>query len=159
YTGLNDLVAHECILDLREITKKTGVTAADVSKRRMDFVSHAPSMACPGPSRWMIGPTDSEDMSGMYCFMVVMTKIPEEIAEVEDGKIAVEESVLRLAPHPVAEVISSDWDRSYSVEQAAFPVPELQVDKYFTPVSRIDQAGGDRNLVCSCPPPEAFELN
>src|SRR5699024_12136302 len=102
---------------------------------------------------------ETEDMDEMERLISAMLKIREEIAEVEDGKSAVEESVLRLAPHPVAEVISSDWARSYSVEQAAFPVPELQVDKYFTPVSRIDQAGGDRNLVCSCPPPEAFELN
>ncbi|HIW47496.1 MAG TPA: aminomethyl-transferring glycine dehydrogenase [Candidatus Yaniella excrementigallinarum] len=159
YTGLNDLVAHECILDLREITKNTGVTAEDVSKRLMDFGFHAPTMAFPVPGTLMVEPTESEDMDELERFISAMIKIREEIAEVEDGKIAVEESVLRLAPHPVAEVISSDWDRSYSVEQAAFPVPELQVDKYFTPVSRIDQAGGDRNLVCSCPPPEAFELN
>lgn len=158
YTGLNDLVAHECILDLREITKNTGVTAEDVAKRLMDFGFHAPTMAFPVPGTLMVEPTESEDMDELERFITAMVTIREEIAEIEHGKIAVEDSALRYAPHPVADVVSSDWDRVYSVEQAAFPVPELQVDKYFTPVSRIDQAGGDRNLVCSCPPPEAFEL-
>ena len=159
YTGLNDLVAHECILDLRDITKKTGVTAEDVSKRLMDFGFHAPTMAFPVPGTLMVEPTESEDMDELERFITAMVTIREEIREVENGDIAVEDSVLRYAPHPVTDVVSATWDRSYSVEQAAFPVPELRVDKYFTPVSRIDQAGGDRNLVCSCPPPEAFELN
>ncbi|GAA4116368.1 aminomethyl-transferring glycine dehydrogenase [Enteractinococcus coprophilus] len=158
YTGLNDLVAHECILDLREITKNTGVTVEDVAKRLMDFGFHAPTMAFPVPGTLMVEPTESEDMDEMERFITAMITIREEITDIENGKIAVEESALRHAPHPVSDVVSSDWDRAYSVEQAAFPVPELRVDKYFTPVSRIDQAGGDRNLVCSCPPPEAFEL-
>ena len=159
YVGLNDLVAHECILDLREITKNTGVTAEDVAKRLMDFGFHAPTMAFPVPGTLMVEPTESEDMAELERFITAMITIREEIAEIEDGKISAEDSALRHAPHPVSDVVSSDWDRSYSVEQAAFPVPELRVDKYFTPVSRIDQAGGDRNLVCSCPPPEAFELD
>lgn len=159
YTGLNDLVAHECILDLREITKKTGVTVEDVAKRLMDFGFHAPTMAFPVPGTLMVEPTESEDLEEIERFVTAMMTIRDEIAEIEDEKIAVEDSALRHAPHPVADVVSSDWDRAYSVEQAAFPVPTLRVDKYFTPVSRIDQAGGDRNLVCSCPPPEAFELN
>lgn len=159
YVGLNDLVAHECILDLREITKNTGVTAEDVAKRLMDFGFHAPTMAFPVPGTLMVEPTESEDMAELERFITAMITIREEIAEIEDGKFSVEDSALRHAPHPVADVVTSDWDRAYSVEQAAFPVPELRVDKYFTPVSRIDQAGGDRNLVCSCPPPEAFELD
>ncbi|HEY4556934.1 MAG TPA: glycine dehydrogenase (aminomethyl-transferring), partial [Enteractinococcus sp.] len=159
YTGLNDMVAHECILDLREITKKTGVTAEDVAKRLMDFGFHAPTMAFPVPGTLMVEPTESEDMEELERFITAMITIREEITEIENGTITVEDSALRHAPHPLADVISSEWDRKYSVEQAAFPVAELQVDKYFTPVSRIDQAGGDRNLVCSCPPPEAFELN
>lgn len=159
YTGLNDLVAHECILDLREITKKTGVTVEDVAKRLMDFGFHAPTMAFPVPGTLMVEPTESEDLEEIERFVTAMMTIRDEIAEIEDEKIAVEDSALRHAPHPVADVVSSDWNRAYSVEQAAFPVPTLRVDKYFTPVSRIDQAGGDRNLVCSCPPPEAFELN
>lgn len=159
YTGLNDLVAHECILDLRELTKNTGVTAEDVSKRLMDFGFHAPTMAFPVPGTLMVEPTESESLEEIERFVTAMVTIREEIAEIEGEKIAVEKSALRLAPHPIADVISSDWDREYSVEQAAFPVPTLKVDKYFTPVSRIDQAGGDRNLVCTCPPPEAFELD
>lgn len=159
YTGLNDLVAHECILDLREITKKTGVTAEDVAKRLMDFGCHAPTMAFPVPGTLMVEPTESEDLEEIERFVTAMMTIREEIAEIEDENVAIEDSVLRHAPHTVADVVASDWDRAYSVEQAAFPVPTLRVDKYFTPVSRIDQAGGDRNLVCSCPPPEAFELD
>src|SRR5699024_12380631 len=120
--------------------------AGDVSSRLMGFGCRAPIVAFPVPGTLMVEPTESEDMDELERFISAMIKTREEIAEVEDGKSAVEESVLRLAPHPVAEVISSDWDRSYSVEQAAFPVPELQVDKYFTPVSRIDHAGGDRHL-------------
>ena len=91
--------------------------------------------------------------------ITAMVTIREEIDEIANDKVSLEASVLRNAPHTVADVVSSDWDRAYSVEQAAFPVPELRVDKYFTPVSRIDQAGGDRNLICSCPPPEAFEID
>lgn len=159
YTGLNDLVAHECILDLREITKKTGVTAEDVAKRLMDFGFHAPTMAFPVPGTLMVEPTESEDLEEIERFVTAMMTIREEIAGIEDENVAIEDSVLRHAPHTVADVVASDWDRDYSVEQAAFPVPTLRVDKYFTPVSRIDQAGGDRNLVCSCPPPEAFELD
>ena len=159
YTGLNGLVAHECILDLREITKTSGVTVDDVAKRLMDFGFHAPTMAFPVPGTLMVEPTESEDMDELERFITAMVTIRQEIADIEAGKIAVEDSALRHAPHPVADVVNNDWDRAYSVEQAAFPVPELRVDKYFTPVSRIDQAGGDRNLVCSCPPPEAFELN
>lgn len=159
YTGLNDLVAHECILDLRDITKKTGVTAEDIAKRLMDFGFHAPTMAFPVPGTLMVEPTESEDLEELERFVAAMVTIRAEIAEIEDETVSVEDSVLRNAPHTVAEVVSSDWKRAYSVEQAAFPVPALRVDKYFTPVSRVDQAGGDRNLMCSCPPPEAFELN
>ncbi len=159
YTGLNDLVAHECILDLREITQETGVTEVDVAKRLMDFGFHAPTMAFPVAGTLMVEPTESENIEEVERFITAMITIREEIAEIENGKIGVEDSALRHAPHPVSDVINSNWDRAYSVEQAAFPVPELRVDKYFTPVSRIDQVGGDRNLVCSCPPPEAFELN
>jgi len=159
YTGLNDLVAHECILDLRDITQKTGVTAEDVAKRLMDFGFHAPTMAFPVPGTLMVEPTESEDMAELERFITAMITIREEIAEIEDGKVDVEDSALRHAPHTMSDVISSDWDRAYSVEQAAFPDPDLRFDKYFTPVSRIDQAGGDRNLVCTCPPPEAFELD
>src|SRR5699024_9217136 len=120
YVGLNDLVAHECILDLRDITKKTGVTAEDVAKRLMDFGFHAPTMPFPVPVTLMNKPTESEDMDERERFITAMITIREEIAEIEDGKISVEDSALRHAPHTVADVVSSDWDRSYSVEQAAF---------------------------------------
>src|SRR5699024_11312885 len=99
------------------------------------------------PATLMVEPTESEDMAELERFVTAMITIREEIAEIEDGKISVEDSALRHAPHAVADVVSSDWDRSYSVEQAAFPVPELRVDKYFTPVSRIDQARSEARRV------------
>src|SRR5699024_10099809 len=156
---LNGLVAHECILDLRELTKQTGVTAEDVSKRLMDFGFHSPTMAFPVPGTLMVEPTESQDLAAIERFITAMVTIRAESYEIANEKVALEDSVLRNAPHTVADVVSSEWDRAYSVEQAAFPVPALRVDKYFTPVSRIDQAGGDRNLICSCPPPEAFEID
>lgn len=157
FAGNNGLVAHECIVDIRKITDKTGVTAEDVAKRLMDFGFHAPTMAFPVPGTLMIEPTESEDLAEIERFIEAMITIRQEIAEVANGSAEVETSVLRRAPHTAAAVIDSNWDRPYSVEKAAFPVPGLRVDKYFAPVGRIDNVGGDRNIFCSCPPVEAFE--
>ena len=157
FTGNKDLVAHECILDLREITAKTGVTAEDVAKRLIDFGFHAPTLAFPVAGTLMVEPTESEDLAEIERFIEAMITIRQEMDEVLAGVYAVEESPLRRAPHAAAAVITSDWSRKYSVEQAVFPVPSLKQDKYFPPVGRIDGAAGDRNLICSCPPPEAFE--
>ena len=157
FAGNNGLVAHECIVDVREITEKTGVSAEDVAKRLMDFGFHAPTMAFPVPGTLMVEPTESEDLGEIDRFVEAMITIRKEIAEVEDGTAELETSVLRRAPHTAAAVIDSGWDRPYSVEKAAFPVPSLRVDKYFTPVGRINNAAGDRHIVCSCPPVEAFE--
>ncbi|TWD47137.1 glycine dehydrogenase [Arthrobacter sp. AG367] len=157
YTGEGGLVAHECILDLRELTAKTGVTAEDVAKRLIDFGFHAPTLSFPVAGTLMVEPTESEDLAEIDRFIEAMITIHGEIQQVASGDITLEASPVRNAPHTAAAVVSSDWDRAYPREQAAFPVASLRQDKYFPPVGRIDGAAGDRNLVCSCPPLEAFE--
>ena len=165
YTGEKGLVAHECILDLREITKVSGVTVDDVAKRLMDFGFHAPTMSFPVPGTLMIEPTESEDILEMNRFIDAMIAIKFEIDEIVEGKIAVEDSALRHAPHTVGAIANTNWDRSYSRERGAFPstftglIPgELigQKGKYWPTTGRIDGAYGDRNLVCSCEPIESF---
>ena len=158
YTGPGGLVAHECILDLRQLTDKSHVTAEDVCKRLMDFGFHAPTLAFPVPGTLMVEPTESESKEELDRFIEAMETIYDEIIEVAEGKVAVEDSVLRNAPHTVDVVSADEWDRPYSRTQAAFPVPSLRANKYFTSVGRIDGAGGDRNFVCECPPMEAFDL-
>ena len=158
YTGPGGLVAHECILDLRHLTDKSHVTAEDVCKRLMDYGFHAPTLAFPVPGTLMVEPTESESKEELDRFIEAMETIYDEIIEVAEGKVAVEDSVLRNAPHTVDVVSADEWDRAYTRTQAAFPVPSLRVNKYFTPVGRIDGAGGDRNFVCECPPMEAFDL-
>ncbi|WP_442853714.1 aminomethyl-transferring glycine dehydrogenase [Arthrobacter sp. ZBG10] len=157
YTGEGGLVAHECILDLRDLTAKTGVTAEDVAKRLIDFGFHAPTLSFPVAGTLMVEPTESEDLAEIDRFIEAMVTIRHEIDQVAHGDFAVADSPLRRAPHTAAAVITSDWDRPYPREQAAFPVPHLRQDKYFPPVGRVDGAAGDRNLICSCPPLEAFE--
>ena len=158
YTGPGGLVAHECILDLRQLTDQTHVTAEDVCKRLMDFGFHAPTLAFPVPGTLMVEPTESESKEELDRFIEAMETIYDEIIEVAEGKVAVEDSVLRNAPHTVDVVSADEWDRPYSRTQAAFPVPSLRANKYFTSVGRIDGAGGDRNFVCECPPMEALDL-
>ena len=165
YTGAKDLVAHECILDVREITKVSGVTVDDIAKRLMDFGFHAPTMSFPVAGTLMIEPTESEDILEMNRFIDAMIAIRSEIQEIIDGKIAVEDSALRHAPHTIGTIASSDWERSYPRERGAFPatltglIPGELIGakgKYWPTTGRIDGAYGDRNLVCSCPPIEAF---
>lgn len=158
YTGPGGLVAHECILDLRQLTDQSHVTAEDVCKRLMDFGFHAPTLAFPVPGTLMVEPTESESKEELDRFIEAMETIYDEIIEVAEGKVAAEDSVLRNAPHTVDVVSADEWDRPYSRTQAAFPVPSLRANKYFTSVGRIDGAGGDRNFVCECPPMEAFDL-
>ncbi|MGJ9425692.1 aminomethyl-transferring glycine dehydrogenase [Nesterenkonia halotolerans] len=158
YTGENGLIAHECILDLRALSKASGITAEDVCKRLIDYGFHAPTLAFPVAGTLMVEPTESEDLAEIDRFIEAMIGVRGEIQDVIDEKLTLEQSPLRLAPHPAAVLAGDAWDRAYPREQAAFPVKNLLQDKYFPPVSRIDGAHGDRNLVCSCPPPEAFEL-
>lgn len=157
FTGASGLVAHECILDLRELTAASGVTAEDVAKRLIDFGFHAPTLAFPVAGTLMVEPTESEDLGEIERFIEAMIAIRGEIDEIIAGRIALAAAPLRNAPHTARAVISDDWDREYTREQAAYAVPALRRDKYFPPVGRIDGAFGDRNLVCSCPAPEAFE--
>ena len=155
YRGHGDLVAHECILDLRGITKASGVTVDDVAKRLVDYGFHAPTMSFPVAGTLMVEPTESEDLAEIDRFCDAMIAIRGEIARVEAGEWTPEGSPLRHAPH-TARALVGEWDRSYSREVAVFP-QGIDADKYWPPVARIDQAYGDRNLVCACPPPEAFE--
>ncbi|MFC8796166.1 aminomethyl-transferring glycine dehydrogenase [Promicromonospora sp. NPDC057138] len=156
YTGPNGLVAHECILDLRKITAETGVTAEDVSKRLMDYGFHAPTLAFPVPGTLMVEPTESEDLAELDRFIDAMIAIRGEIDAVAAGRWSAEDSPLRGAPHTASSLMTDEWDKPYSRELAAFPVASLRATKYWPPVRRIDGAKGDRNLVCSCPPVEAF---
>ncbi|WP_396134471.1 aminomethyl-transferring glycine dehydrogenase [Arthrobacter oryzae] len=157
YTGEGGLVAHECILDLRELTAKTGVTAEDVAKRLIDYGFHAPTLAFPVAGTLMVEPTESEDLGEIDRFITAMIAIRAEIDQVANGDFTLADSPLRNAPHTAAAAISTDWNRGYPREQAVFPVHSLKQDKYFPPVGRIDGALGDRNLICSCPPLSEFE--
>jgi glycine dehydrogenase len=157
YTGPSGLVAHECILDLRDLTHDSGVTNEDVAKRLIDFGFHAPTMSFPVAGTLMVEPTESESKHELDRFCDAMIAIREEIRRVEAGDWPVDDSPLRHAPHPAADVVTDTWDRPYPRDLAAFPLDELCADKYWPPVSRIDNAYGDRNVVCACPPIEAYE--
>jgi glycine dehydrogenase len=154
YRGHGDLVAHECILDLRPLTKASGVSVDDVAKRLVDYGFHAPTMSFPVAGTLMVEPTESEDLAEIDRFCDAMIAIRGEIARVEAGEWTPEGSPLRHAPH-TARALVGEWDRDYSREVGVFP-QGVDPDKYWPPVARIDQAYGDRNLVCACPPPEAF---
>jgi len=156
YTGATGRVAHECILDLRPLTKATGVTVDDVAKRLIDFGFHAPTMSFPVAGTLMVEPTESESKEELDRFVEAMLAIREEIAAIERGEVARADSPLAHAPHTAEDLLAVEWDRPYSREEAAYPVPALRDGKYWPPVSRIDGGYGDRNLVCACPPPEAF---
>ena len=155
YTGAHGRVAHECIIDLRPITRACGVTVDDVAKRLIDYGFHAPTMSFPVAGTLMIEPTESEDLRELDRFCDAMTAIRDEIRRVESGEWSVDESPLRNAPH-TAEDVTGDWDRPYPRQLGIYPVDALRSSKYFPPVSRIDCAYGDRNLVCSCEPLEAY---
>ena len=165
YTGTNGRVAHECILDIRGLTKDSGVTVDDIAKRLMDYGFHAPTMSFPVAGTLMIEPTESEDMAEIQRFIDAMISIRAEIQEILDGSITHEDSALAHAPHTALSVVSSQWDREYSREKGGYPVkldglvPGESIGsrmKYWPPVARIDGAHGDRNLICACPPISEF---
>jgi len=156
YTGENGMVAHECILDLRPITKATGVTVDDVAKRLADFGFHAPTMSFPVVGTLMVEPTESESLAEVDAFCEAMIAIREEIALVASGHWPAEDNPLRNAPHTAGCLLVENWDHPYSREQAAYPLGKAFRPKVWPSVRRIDGAYGDRNLVCSCPPVEAF---
>ncbi len=155
YRGHNDRVAHEAILDVRGLTKSSGVSVDDVAKRLIDYGFHAPTMSFPVAGTLMVEPTESEDLGELDRFCDAMIAIRGEIDRVESGEWTPESSPLRGAPHTSAALLEGSGDRAYSAEVALFPTGP-DPDKYWPPVGRIDQAYGDRNLFCACPPPEAF---
>lgn len=157
YAGAEGRVAHECILDLRPMTKTTGITAEDVAKRLADYGFHAPTLSFPVAGTLMVEPTESESLAELDRFCEAMIAIKTEADRVGAGEWTVEDNPLRLAPHTAEEVAGDSWEHQYSRETAAFPVPSVRSAKYWPPVSRIDGPGGDRNLMCSCPPIEAYQ--
>ena len=156
YSGDNGLVAHECILDLRPLTAETGVTVDDVAKRLIDYGFHAPTMSFPVAGTLMVEPTESEDLVEIDRFIDAMIAIKAEADAVAAGRWPADDNPLVNAPHTAQAVIVGDWEHAYSREDAVYPVRSLIRGKYWPPVRRIDQAYGDRNLVCACPPIEAF---
>ncbi len=157
YTGANDRVAHECIVDLRGIKDDSGVTVDDVAKRLIDYGFHAPTMSFPVPGTLMIEPTESESKEELDRFCDAMLQIREEIAAVERGDYPLDDNPLCHAPHTADMVVADDWNRSYSRELAAYPLASLREAKYWSPVGRIDNVYGDRNLVCACLPIAEYE--
>jgi glycine dehydrogenase len=157
YSGDNGLVAHECILDLRPLKEATGVSNDDVAKRLIDYGFHAPTMSFPVAGTLMVEPTESEDLPELDRFIDAMIAIKLEAHEVAAGTWPADDNPLHNAPHTARSVIVGEWTHPYSRETAVYPVSSLLRNKYWAPVRRIDQAWGDRNLFCACPPPEAFE--
>lgn len=157
YTGRNDLVAHECILDLRPLEKTTGVTAEDVAKRLIDFGFHAPTLSFPVPGTLMVEPTESESQHELDRFIAAMIQIRDEIRAIEEGKLDREDNPLKNAPHTASVVSASEWTRSYPRELAAFPLASLKQNKYWPPVARVDNVYGDKNVFCACIPVDAYK--
>ncbi len=157
YTGKNGMVAHECIIDLRSIKETTGITVDDIAKRLIDFGFHAPTMSFPVADTMMIEPTESENKREIDRFCQAMIQIRQEIAAIENGESDAENNVVRNAPHTHQLLIRDFWDYPYTKEQAFFPLKESHLDKYWPPVGRVDNVGGDRNLVCTCPPVSSYQ--
>jgi glycine dehydrogenase len=157
YTGPNGLVAHECIVDMRPLKETGGVTVDDVAKRLIDYGFHAPTMSFPVAGTLMIEPTESESQVELDRFCDAMIAIREEIRAVETGEHPIEHSALRHAPHTADDLLGSAWDRPYPRRRGAFPMPGMEATKYWPPVSRIDNVHGDRHLICTCPPIEAYQ--
>jgi glycine dehydrogenase len=155
YAGENGLVAHECIVDIRQIKERSGITAEDVAKRLVDYGFHAPTMSWPVPETMMIEPTESEGKAEIDRFCDAMIAIRGEIRAVERGELPRDDNPLKRAPH-TADLLLGGWDRPYTKEQAFFPLSSVRDDKYWPPVGRVDNAHGDRNLVCACPPMEDY---
>ena len=156
YAGRNGRVAHECILDLRPLKDATGISGEDVAKRLMDYGFHAPTMSFPVAGTLMVEPTESEGLAELDRFVDAMIAIRGEIAQIERGERDREDNVLKNAPHTAQMLLAEEWHHDYPRQQAAYPVASLREAKYWPPVARVDNAYGDRNLVCACPPVEAY---
>jgi glycine dehydrogenase len=156
YTGKNGCVAHECIIDVRPFKASAGITVDDIAKRLMDFGFHAPTMSWPVAGTLMIEPTESESKEEIDRFIEAMIQIRREIATIESGGADRDDNVLRNAPHSSTHLLSDDWKHPYTREAAAFPLPWVRERKFWVSVGRVDNAYGDKNLVCSCPPVEEY---
>ena len=157
YTGRNGLVAHECILDLRPLKDATGIGAEDVAKRLIDFGFHAPTLSFPVAGTLMVEPTESESLHELDRFIDAMIQIRDEIRAIEEGKLDREDNPLKHAPHTASMVSASEWTHAYPRELAAFPLASLKLQKYWPPVARVDNVYGDKNIMCSCIPVEAYK--
>ena len=157
YTGRNGLVAHECILDLRPLKDATGIGAEDVAKRLIDFGFHAPTLSFPVAGTLMVEPTESESLHELDRFIDAMIQIRDEIRAVEEGTLDREDNPLKNAPHTATMVAGSEWCHAYPRELAAFPLPSLKLQKYWSPVARVDNVYGDKNIMCACIPIDAYK--
>jgi glycine dehydrogenase len=156
YTGKNGRCAHEMILDCNEFKMSSGVEVADIAKRLMDFGYHAPTVAFPVANTLMVEPTESENKAELDRFCEAMITIRKEIQEIADGKFDKADNVIKNAPHTAKLVISDNWNKTYNREKAAYPLKWIKANKFWPSVARVDNAYGDRNLVCACLPIEAY---
>tara|TARA_B100000401_G_C52768986_1_gene702220 strand:- start:675 stop:1517 length:843 start_codon:yes stop_codon:yes gene_type:complete len=157
YTGPNGRVAHEMIIDCRGFKKDSGVEVEDIAKRLIDYGFHAPTVSFPVPGTMMIEPTESEAVIELDRFVEAMLSIREEIKEIEDGIYPKDDNVLKNSPHTAASLLNETWEHSYSRTKAAYPIKNLLDNKYWVPVGRVNNAHGDRNLICSCLPIEEYQ--
>jgi glycine dehydrogenase len=156
YTGQHGMVAHECIVDVRQLKAGSGVEVGDIAKRLMDYGFHAPTISFPVAGTMMIEPTESESQQELDRFCDALIAIRQEIREIEQGKLDKQDNPLKNAPHTAAAVTAAEWPHGYSRERAAFPAPWTRVHKFWPPIGRVNDVHGDRNLVCACPPPSAY---
>ncbi len=159
YTGKNGRVAHEMILDCNQFMKTADIAVGDIAKRLMDYGFHAPTVAFPVHGTLMVEPTESEPLGELDRFVSAMISIRNEIKEIENGQTEKTNNLIKNAPHTVAMVIEDEWNYSYSRKKAAFPDATIKSSKYWPPVTKIDDAFGDRNLICTCIPIEEYEHN
>lgn len=157
YSGQDGLIGHECIIDTRPFKASAGVDVEDMSKRLIDYGFHPPTISFPVPGTMMIEPTESESKAELDRFCDAMISIRNEIRAIEEGKLDREDNPLKNAPHTLFDIAVEHWDHPYTRETAVFPSPATRVHKIWPPVSRIEGAWGDRNLVCVCPPIESYE--
>ena len=157
YKGRNGLIAHECIVDPRSVKGSSGIEVEDIAKRLIDYGYHAPTVSFPVAGTLMIEPTESESKAELDRFCDALISIRAEIEDVEKGILDREDNPLKHAPHTAEAVVTDTWEHSYGRERAAFPAPWTRERKFWPAVARVDNAYGDRNLVCSCPPIEAYQ--
>ena len=157
YTGKNNNVAHECIIDIRTIKNETGITEEDIAKRLIDFGFHAPTMSWPVAGTMMIEPTESESYPELIKFSDSLIKIKTEIDMIKSGKFDKEDNPIKNAPHTDIELTADNWEHKYTREEAAYPAKFLRLNKFWPPVSRVDNVYGDKNIFCTCPSMDEFK--